>query len=160
MSCPVREMSSATGHASGGPPLPPWPAALIRVWAPCGPRVSDRGGRPAQVVRLGARLAPGARPVTTAVRLRGRAAARRVRWGRLVPRLGSPGAALGLGAADPGARRAGRQSRATGGAREAGRSAPPPVSRGVGRQGGSRRLWGPGPGRRRVGAWPGLTAGI
>jgi hypothetical protein len=38
-------MIAANGQARGGPPRPSWLAAIIRVVAPVGPRVSDRGGR-------------------------------------------------------------------------------------------------------------------
>jgi hypothetical protein len=56
--------------------MPPLPDAILLVFAPLAPRCSPRVWRQAPVVVWGARLAPGARPVTAAVRVMGRAAAR------------------------------------------------------------------------------------
>ena len=55
---------------------PPLPDAIRRIVAPCAPRVSARVWRSAQGWRLGAVLRPGARTVTGAVRVMGRALAR------------------------------------------------------------------------------------
>jgi hypothetical protein len=57
--------------------MPPLPEALILVLAPFGPLFSDRVWRHAQILLLGAMLAPGARTVTTALRVMGLAAERR-----------------------------------------------------------------------------------
>jgi hypothetical protein len=59
-------------HAlDGGPLLPPLPDAIILVLAPLAPRCSRRVGRHAQLLRLGAILAPGAHTVTATLRARG-----------------------------------------------------------------------------------------
>ena len=57
--------------------MPPLPEAIIRVLAPFAPLFSDRVWRHAQVLLLGAMLAPGARTVTTALRVMGLAGERR-----------------------------------------------------------------------------------
>src|ERR671910_3761133 len=69
-------MISAKGHAIGGHPMPPLPEAIILVLAPCAPLFSDRVWRHAQVLLLGAMLAPGARTVTTALLVMGLSAER------------------------------------------------------------------------------------
>jgi hypothetical protein len=154
--------------------MPPLPDAIILVLAPFAPLVSDRLWRHAQVLWLGARLAPGARTVTTALRVMGRAGERRcpneprvlnraigsARQGRgmllglLITLLGPPGAPIVLGADDPVERRAGRKSRAKGCDREAVRSSHTPVIRGVGLNWGSMTRLVPGPWRPRGWARP------
>ena len=171
-------MISATGHAIGGPPRPPVPEAIILVLAPFGPLFSDRVWCPAQVLLLGVMLAPGARTVTTAVRVLGLAAERRftndhrvlkraiwsARQGsRLLLGLVStlvvpPGATSVLGADDTGERRAGRKSRAKGGYRAAVRSSHTQVIRCCGRNWVAMRRVVPVPWRRRVWALPFRTA--
>src|ERR687898_3323776 len=70
-------MISANGHAiGGGHPMPPLPEAIKLVLAPVAPLLSGRVWRHAQVLLLGAMLAPGARTVTTALRVMGLAAER------------------------------------------------------------------------------------
>ena len=51
--------------------IPPLPDAIIRILAAFAPRFSARVWGPAQVLRLGAMLTPGPRPVTAALRVRG-----------------------------------------------------------------------------------------
>ena len=158
--------------------MPPLPAAIILVFAPFAPLVSPRGWRHAQLLLRGAMLAPGARTVTTALRVIGLAAERRFTndprvlnraiWsahqgsrmllGLLITLLVPPGATIVLGADDTGDRRAGRQIRAKGCDREAGRSSHTPVLRCFGLTWGSMRLLVPVPWSRRVWALPLLTA--
>ena len=158
--------------------MPPRPEAIILRLAPFAPLVSHRVWLHAQVMLLGARLAPGARTVTAALRVMGLAAARhltndhrvlnratgsarhgrRMLLGFLITPLVPPGATMVRGADDTVARRSGRQSTATGGDREAVRSSQTPVSRGVGLPWVSMLRWVPGPGSRRVWALPLLTA--
>jgi hypothetical protein len=57
--------------------MPPLPAASIPVWAPFAPLCSDRVWLQAQLVLLGASLAPAAPTVTAAWRAMGRAPERR-----------------------------------------------------------------------------------
>jgi hypothetical protein len=114
--------------------MPPLPAALIRMVAPCAPRLSRRGWGHAPWLRLGAIVAPGARTVTAAWRVMGLAMehrftndhrvvhrargsalqASRLRLGVLITRLAPPGAPLVLGADAPLERRRGRPITATG----------------------------------------------
>jgi hypothetical protein len=53
--------------------IPPLPDAIILIWAPCAPLVSERVWRHAQVLLLGAVLTSGSRTVTGALRVMGRA---------------------------------------------------------------------------------------
>jgi hypothetical protein len=70
-------MSSAKVHAiDGGPLRPPLPEAIIPVLAPFAPLFSDRVWLHAQLLLLGAILAPAARTVTAALRAMGLAAER------------------------------------------------------------------------------------
>jgi hypothetical protein len=172
-------MISATGHAiAGGHRLPPLPEALFLVLAPFAPRFSPRVWGHAHVLLWGAMLAPGPRTVTAALRSLGWALARRVttsHWvlhratcsgrpgsrmllGLLLTVLAPQGATIVRGADDTGERRAGRQSTATGGSRDAVRSPKTPVLRCLGLPWVSRRRLGPGPWSPRVGALPFLTA--
>jgi DDE superfamily endonuclease len=57
--------------------MPPLPEAIILVLAPLAPLFSNRIWGHAQILLLGAILAPGARTVTTALRAMGLAAERR-----------------------------------------------------------------------------------
>src|SRR6266702_215571 len=71
-------MSFRTVHAiEGGHPMPPLPEAIIQVLAPFAPLFSHRVWLHAQVLLLGAMVAPGARTVTAALRAMGLAAERR-----------------------------------------------------------------------------------
>jgi DDE superfamily endonuclease len=129
-------MISAKGHAlGGGHRMLSLPEAIILVWAPLAPLLSHRLWLHAQVLRLGAILAPGPRTVTAAWRGLGLALERqctndhrvlhRAPWsarqgrrmllGLLLTVLGPPGATIGLGADDPIERRSGRQIAAKGG---------------------------------------------
>jgi len=148
------------------------------VLAPLAPLLSPRVWCHAPGLLRGALLTPGARTVTAALRVMGLAPERhvthdprvltRARWstrharrmllGRLIRRLVPPGAPIVLGADDTVERRCGRQIPAQGGYREAGRATTTPVIRCVGRQWVAMRRWVPGPWRRRVWAWPLLTA--
>ena len=158
--------------------MPPLPEAIILVLAPCAPLFSDRVWRHAQVLLLGAMLAPGARTVTTALRVMGLSAERhfthdhrvlnRAVWsacqgsrmllGLLITRLVPPGATIVLGADDTVERRSGRQIKAKGCDREAVRSTHPHVIRCFGLTWVSMMLLVPVPWSRRVWALPFLTA--
>lgn len=158
--------------------MPPLPEAIIRVLAPCAPLFSHRVWLPAQVLLLGAMLAPGAGTVTAALRVKGLAAerhftnyqrvlnratgsarhGRRLLLGLLITLLVPPGATLGLGADDTVERRSGRQITAQGGYRDAVRSSKQYVSRWFGLQWVAMRRLVPVPWSRRVWAWPLLTA--
>ena len=112
----------------------PLPEAIILVLAPLAPRFSDRVWCHAQVLLVGAMLAPGARTSTTALQMMGLATERcftndhrvlnravgsarpgsRLLLGLLITLLVPPGATMVLGADDTGARRSGRQIRAQG----------------------------------------------
>src|SRR5918992_3942729 len=71
-------MSFPRVHAiDGGPPMPPLPEAIILVLAPFAPLFSDRVWLHAQLLLLGAILAPAARTVTAALRAMGLATERR-----------------------------------------------------------------------------------
>jgi DDE superfamily endonuclease len=122
--------------------MPPLPEAIILVLAPFAPLFSQRVWLQAQLLRVGAMLAPGARTVTAALRAMGLAAERRfthyhrilnrATWsarqasrillGLLVTGLVPPGAAIVLGADDTVERRSGRKIMAKGGYRDAVRS--------------------------------------
>src|ERR671917_198167 len=114
-------MSSAKVHAiEGGHPMPPLPEAIILVLAPFAPLFSHRVWLHAQVLLVGAMLAPGARTVTAALRVMGFAAERRftnyhrvrrgaiwsarhgsrILLGLLITRLVPSGATIVLGADD------------------------------------------------------------
>ena len=100
--------------------MPPLPEAIILVLAPFAPLFSHRVWRHAQVLLLGAMLAPGARTVTAALRVMGLATERhftnyhrvlnRATWsarqgsrillGLLITLLVPPGATIVLGADD------------------------------------------------------------
>ena len=172
-------MISANVHAiDGGHRLPPLPEAIILVLAPCAPLFAPRVWRYAQVWLLGAILAPGARTVTTALRVMGLSCARhftnshrglhRATWsarqgsrllrGLRVPLLVPPGATSVLGADDPVERRTGRKSKATGCARDAVRSTTKHIIRCVGLTWVSMMRLVPGPWSPRVWALPFLTA--
>ena len=158
--------------------MPPLPEAIILVLAPFGPLFSDRVWRHAQVLLLGAMLAPRARTVTTALRVMGLAAERRftnyhrvlnrATWsalqasrillGLLVTSLLPPEAALVLGADDTVERRSGRKIRAKGCYRDAVRSSHKHVIRCFGLKWVSMMLLVPVPWSRRVWALPFLTA--
>jgi hypothetical protein len=156
----------------------PLPEAIILVLAPFAPLFSDRVWLHAQVLLLGAMLAPGARTVTTALRVMGLAAERhftnyhrvlnRATWsarqgsrmllGLLITLLVPPGATIVLGAGDTVARRSGRKIRAKGCDRDAVRSSHTHVIRCVGLKGVSMMRLVPIPWSRRVWALPVLTA--
>jgi hypothetical protein len=124
------------------------------------------------------RVAPGARPVTAALRGMGLRRARpftndhrvlnratwstrqagRILWGRLITSLVPPGAPIGLGADDTVERRSGRQITATGCSRDAVRSTRKHVIHGCGLKWVVMRRLVPVPWSRRVGALPWLTA--
>src|SRR5262245_38239657 len=171
-------MISAKGHAIGGHSMPPLPEAIILVLAPFGPLFSDRVWRHAQVLLVGAMLAPGARTVTTALRVMGLAAERRftndhrvlnrATWsalqasrillGLLVTSLVPPGAAMVLGADDTVERRTGRKVNAKGCYGDAVRSTTKHVIRCFGLKWVAMMLLVPVPWSRRVWALPFLTA--
>jgi DDE superfamily endonuclease len=156
----------------------PLPDAIILVLAPFAPLVSDRVWLHAQVLLLGAMLAPGARTVTTTLQVMGLAAERRFTndhrvlnravWstrqgsrmllGLLITLLVPPGATLVFGADDTVERRSGRTSRAKGCYREAVRSSHTQVIRCFGLKGVSMMRLVPIPWSRRVWALPLLTA--
>src|SRR2546426_2785586 len=123
-------------------PMPPLPEAIILMLAPFAPLFSNRVWLQAQLLLLGAILAPGARTVTAALRVMGLARERhftndhrvlnRATWsarqgsrmllGLLVTLLVPPGATIVLGADDTVERRSGRKIRAKGCYRDAVRS--------------------------------------
>jgi hypothetical protein len=136
-------MISAKGHAiEGGHPMLPLPEAIILVLAPFAPLFSQRVWVHAQVLLLGAILAPRARTVTAALRVMGLAreprftnyhrVLNRATWsarqgsrillGLLISLLVPPGATIVLGADDTLERRSGRQIKAKGCYRDAVRS--------------------------------------
>src|ERR671914_2009175 len=136
-------MISATEYAiDGGSPMPPLPDAIVLVLAPFAPLFSHRVWLHAQVLLVGAILAPGARTVTAALRVMGLAAERRftnyhrvlnrATWsarhgsrillGLLITQLVPPGATIVLGADDTVERRSGRKITARGCYRDAVRS--------------------------------------
>src|SRR5918992_491994 len=172
-------MISAKGHAiDGGHPMPPLPEAIILVLAPFAPLFSQRVWRHAQLLLLGAMLAPGARTVTAALRVMGLAAERRftnyhrvlnrATWsarqgsrillGLLITLLVPPGATIVLGADDTVERRTGRKIKAKGCYRDAVRSTKKHCIRCFGLKWVSMMLLVPVPWSRRVWALPFLTA--
>jgi DDE superfamily endonuclease len=158
--------------------MPPLPDAIILVLAPFAPLFSQRVWLHAQLLLLGAMLAPGARTVTAALRAMGLSGERhftnyhrvlnRATWsahqasrillGLLVTSLVPPGAALVLGADDTVERRRGRQITATGCYRDAVRSTKQHVIRCFGLKWVVMMLLVPLPWARRVWALPFLTA--
>ena len=122
--------------------MPPLPEGIIRVLAPFALMFSRRVWYHAQLLLLGAILAPRARTVTSVLRVMGLATERRVtndprvlnraRWstrqaghmllGLLITCLVPAGATIVLGADDTVERRSGRKIRAKGGSRDAVRS--------------------------------------
>src|SRR5256886_632003 len=172
-------MISAKVHAiDGGYGMPPLPDAIIPVLAPFAPLFSPRVWCHAQVLLLGAMLAPGARTITTALRVMGLSAERRftndhrvlnravwsarqgsrILLGLLLTLLVPPGATIVLGADDTVERRSGRQIRAKGCYRDAVRSSHTHVIRCVGLTWVSMMLFVPVPWSRRVWALPFLSA--
>ena len=158
--------------------MPPLPEAIILVLAPFAPLFSHRVWLHAQVLLVGAMLAPGARTVTAALRVMGLAAERhftnshrvlnRANWsarqgsrmllGLLITLLVPPGATIVLGADDTVERRSGRKIRAKGCYRDAVRSSHTHVIRCFGLKWVSMMLLVPVPWSRRVWALPFLTA--
>jgi hypothetical protein len=158
--------------------MPPLPEAIILVLAPFAPLFSDRVWLHAQVLLVGAMLAPGARTVTAILRVMGLAAERhftnyhrvlnRATWsarhgsrmllGIRLTFVVPPGATIVLGADDTVERRSGRQITAQGGYRDAVRSSKKYVIRCFGLKWVSMMLWVPVPWSRRVWALPFLTA--
>jgi DDE superfamily endonuclease len=158
--------------------MPPLPEAIILVLAPFAPLFSHHVWLHAQVLLLGAMLAPGARTVTAALRVMGLAAERRftnyhrvlnrATWsarqgsrillGLLITLLVPPDATIVLGADDTVERRSGRKIAAKGCYRDAVRSTKNHVIRCFGLKWVSMMLLVPEPGRRRVWALPFLTA--
>jgi hypothetical protein len=157
--------------------MPPLPEAIIPVLAPFAPLFSDRVWLHAQLLLLGAILAPAVRTVTAALRAMGLATERRftndhrvlnrVTWsarqgsqtllGLLITWLVPPGAPIILGADDTVERRSGRKIAAKGCYRDAVRSTKTHVIRCVGLKWGSMRLLVPVPWARRVWALPCFT---
>jgi hypothetical protein len=157
--------------------MPPLPDVIIRVLAPFAPLFSHRVWCHAQVLLLGAILAPSARTVTAALRLMGLATERsftnyhrvlnRATWsarqgsqillGLLITFLVPPGATIVLGADDTVERRSGRKIRAKGCYRDAVRSSKKHVIRCFGLKWAVMMLLVPVPWSRRVWALPFLT---
>src|SRR6266542_2283231 len=142
-------MISSKVHAiEGGHAMPPLPEAIILVLAPFAPLFSHLVWPHAQLLLLGAILAPGTRTVTAALRVMGLAMERRftndhrvlnrATWsarqagrillGPLVPCLVPQGAPIVLEADDTVERRSGRQITAKGCYRDAVRSTQKHVS--------------------------------
>jgi hypothetical protein len=158
--------------------MPPLPEAIILVLAPFAPLFSHRVWLHAQVLLVGAMLAPGARTVTAALRVMGLAAERhftnyhrilnRATWsarqgsqlllGLLITFLVPPGATVVLGADDTVERRSGRKIMAKGCYRDAVRSSHKHVICCFGLKWVSMMLLVPVPWSRRVWALPFLTA--
>jgi DDE superfamily endonuclease len=158
--------------------MPPLPEAIILVLAPFAPLFSQRVWRHAQVLLVGAMLAPGARPVTATLRVMGLAGERRftnyhrvlnrATWsarqgsrivlGILITLLVPPGATIVFGADDTVERRSGSQITAKGCYRDAVRSSKKHVIRCFGLKWVAMRLLVPVPWSRRVWALPFLTA--
>jgi DDE superfamily endonuclease len=172
-------MISAKGHAiDGGHPMPPLPETIILVLAPFAPRFSHRVWPHAQVLLLGAMLAPRARTVAAALRVMGLARERRftnyhrvlnrATWsalqssrillGMLITLLVPPGATIVFGADATVERRRGRKITAKGCYRDAVRSTKHHVIRCFGLKWVSMMLLVPVPWSRRVWALPFLTA--
>ena len=157
--------------------MPPLPDAIILVLAPFAPLFSPRVWRHAQVLLLGAMLAPGARTVTAALRVMGLSCERhctndhrvlnRASWslrqagrillGWLMTSLMPPGATIVLGADDTVERRSGRRITAKGCYRDAVRSSKKHVIRCFGLKWVSMMLLVPVPWSQRVWALPFLT---
>src|SRR5215213_4790628 len=151
---------------------------MIVVLAPFAQLFSDRVWCQAQVLVLGAILAPGQRTVSSCLRVRGLAweghftsshrALNRAQWstlqaskvllGLLVEGRVPSGATLVLGADDTVERRSGRQIKAKGGYRDAVRSSRKHVGKCFGLKWGSMMLLVPVPWAQRVWALPFLTA--
>jgi hypothetical protein len=158
--------------------MPSLPAEMIVLLAPFAQLFSERVWLHAQVLVLGAMLAPGKRTVTSGLRVMGLAWERRftnyhrvlsrASWsalqasqillGVLVLVLVPPGAAIVLGADDTVERRSGRQIKAKGCYRDAVRSSRKHVVRCFGLKWVSMMLLVPVPWARRVWALPFLTA--
>jgi len=158
--------------------IPPLPEAIILILAPFAPLFSARIWLHAQVLLLGAMLAPEARTVTAALRVMGLAAERhftnyhrvlsRATWsarqgsrillGLLITLLVPPGATVVFGADDTVERRSGRKIMAKGCYRDAVRSTKKHVVRCFGLKWVSMMLLVPVPWSRRVWAFPFLTA--
>jgi hypothetical protein len=158
--------------------MPSLPEAIILVLAPFAPLFSHRVWLHAQVLLLGAMLAPGARTVTAALRVMGLATERRftnyhrvlnrATWsarqgsrillGLLITFFVSAGATIVLGADDTVERRSGRKITAKGCYRDAVRSTKKHVIRCFGLKWVSMMLLVPVPWARRVWALPFLTA--
>ena len=158
--------------------MPSLPEAIILVLAPFAPLFSHRVWLHAQVLLVGAMLAPGARTVTAALRVMGLAAERhftnyhrvlnRATWsarqgsrillGLLITFLVPPGATMVLGADDTVERRSGRKITAKGCDRDAVRSSHKHVIRCFGLKWVAMMLLVPVPWSRRVWALPFLTA--
>src|SRR5918998_1143481 len=172
-------MISAKVHATeGGQGMPPLPEAIILVLAPFAPLFSHRVWLHAQLLLVGAMLAPGARTVTAALRVMGLTAERhftnyhrvlnRATWSarqgggillsRLVTRLVPPEATIVLGADDTVERRSGRKITAKGCYRDAVRSSKAQVIRCFGLKWVSMMLLVAVPWSQRVWALPCLTA--
>ena len=157
--------------------MPHLPEAIILVLAPFVPLFSERVWVHAQVLLLGAILAPGARTVTAALGVMGLAMERhftnyhrvlnRATWsarqgsrillGLLLPLLVPPGAPIVLGADDTVERRSGRKIAAKGCYRDAVRSSKQHVIHCFGLKWVAMMLLGPVPWSRRVWALPFLT---
>jgi DDE superfamily endonuclease len=158
--------------------MPPLPEAIILVLAPFAPLCSQRVWLHAQLLLLGAMVAPGTRTVTAALRAMGLSGERhfthyhrvlnRATWsahqasrillGLLVTSLVPAGAAMVLGADDTVERRGGRQLAANGCSRDAVRSTQTHVMRCFGLKWVVMMLLVPVPWARRVWALPFLTA--
>jgi DDE superfamily endonuclease len=158
--------------------MPPLPEVIILVLVPFAPLFSHRVWLHAQLLLLGAMLAPGARTVTATLRVLGLAAERhftnyhrvlnRATWsarhgsrillGLLITLLVPPGATIVLGADDTVERRSGRKIMAKGCYRDAVRSSKKHVVRCFGLKWVAMMLLVPVPWSRRVWALPFLTA--
>jgi DDE superfamily endonuclease len=158
--------------------MPPLPEAILLVLAPFAPLFSQRVWVHAQVLLLGAILAPGPRTVTAALRIMGLALERRftnyhrvlnrATWsarqgsrmllGLLLTVLVPQGATIVFGADDTVERRSGRKIKAKGCYRDAVRSTKKHVIRCFGLKWVSMMLLVPVPWSRRVWALPFLTA--
>ena len=158
--------------------MPHLPEEIIQVLAPFAPLFSDRVWLHAQVLLLGAILAPQARTVSAALRVMGLAMERhftndhrvlnRATWstrhgsrmllGMRITLLVPPGAPIVCGADDTVERRSGRTIRAKGCSRDAVRSTKQHVIRGCGLTWVAMMLLVPVPWSRRIWALPFLTA--
>jgi len=171
-------ISTKVHPIEGGYPVPPLPAAIIRVLVPFAPLFSHRVWLRAQLLLLGAILTPGARTVIAALRVMGLAmehrftnyhrVLNRATWsarhgsrillGLLLTLLVLPGATIVLGADDTVERRSGRKIKAKGCYRDAVRSTKKHVIRCFGLKWVSMMLLVRVPWSRRVWALPFLTA--